>query len=114
METTFAQPTGDPRFFAALRDMALMHARKGADYGRDHDAFANVRASAEFGIDGWKGAMIRANDKVHRIKSYCLNGKLANEVVEDSLIDLACYAVIALILFREECNAEASSQQGSP
>ena len=92
---------GDPRFHAVLAEMGYLHARKGADYGRGKDVFANIRASEDFGVPPWVGAMVRANDKVQRIKSYCLNGSLANEGLEDSLIDLACYAIIALILFRE-------------
>lgn len=78
-----------------------MHLKKGADYGTKKDVFANIRASEEIGIPAWKGAWLRAKDKVQRINSYCLNGKLDNEGVEDSFADLANYAVIALLLFRE-------------
>jgi hypothetical protein len=46
--------------------------------------------------------MIRANDKMHRIKSLLQNGSLKNESVEDSLMDLAAYCLIALTLRREE------------
>lgn len=82
--------------------MRELHCRKVADYGRDHDPLANCRASGEFGIDPWIGVMVRAMDKVHRIKSFLANGKLENESVEDSLKDLAAYALIALVLFREQ------------
>lgn len=100
------QQAGDPRFHAVLTELGQLHAKKGADYGRGADVFANIRASEEWGVPAWQAAMIRANDKIHRLKSYCLNGKLANEGVEDSLLDLAAYAIIALVLFREQQQSE--------
>lgn len=93
---------GHPAYLALLDEMKELHCRKAADYGRGADPFANVRAGAEFGVPAWVGVMIRANDKVHRIKSFIANGSLKNESVEDSLKDLAAYALIALVLFREE------------
>lgn len=102
-------PAGDPRFHAILKEMGDLHARKGADYGRGADVFANIRASEDFGVPAWKGAMVRLNDKVHRLKSFCQNGSLANEGVEDSLLDLACYSIIALVLFRESQQAKQAA-----
>lgn len=93
--------TGDPRFHALLKEIAELHAKKQADYGRGADPFANVRAADDFGIPAWVGAILRANDKMHRIKSFLLNGNLKNESVEDSLMDGAVYHLIALILYRE-------------
>jgi hypothetical protein len=94
--------SGHPGYLRLLDEMRALHERKAADYGRDADPFANCRASAEFGIPAWVGVMVRANDKVHRVKSMILNGRLANESVDDSLLDLAAYALIALTLLREE------------
>ena len=96
-----AKLAGDPRFHALLAELGAMHGKKAADYGRDHDPFANVRASAEIGIPAWKGAWLRAKDKVKRIDTFCVRGTLANEGVEDSFLDLAAYSLICLILFRE-------------
>ena len=89
-------------FEEVLAELGMMHARKNKDYGRAHDPYANVRGSQEWGIRPWVGAMVRANDKMKRLQVYAQTGQLANEGVEDSLIDLAVYAIIALILFREE------------
>jgi hypothetical protein len=41
------------------------------------------------------------NDKMIRLKSMAVNGSLQNESVEDSLMDLAAYSILALILYRE-------------
>lgn len=89
-------------FMAVLAEAAAMHDRKQADYGRETDPFANVRASEDYGIAGWLGAVIRANDKMRRLQTYAHTGKLTNESVEDSLLDLLVYAGIALVLFRDQ------------
>ena len=81
-----------------------MHNKKQLDYGRTGDPFANVRASADFGIPGWVGCMVRANDKMRRIQKAASGGELANESVEDSLLDLAVYSIIGLVLYREAQN----------
>lgn len=93
---------GDPGFRAVLDEMLALHVKKGADYGTNKDIFANVRASEEFGVEAWKGAVLRANDKMQRLKSYCVNGRLQNEGVEDTLIDAANYFVIAIALYRQQ------------
>ena len=46
------------------------------DYGREGDPFANVRASEEFGIPAWLGAVLRGNDKVSRLRTYAQTGTL--------------------------------------
>lgn len=95
---------GSARFHQILVELAELHDRKQADYGIATDPFANVRASSDFGIKPWVGAMLRGNDKMQRIKSFIANGNLKNESLEDSLRDLAVYCIIALVL-REEENA---------
>jgi hypothetical protein len=47
------------------------------------------------------GAMVRANDKVKRLQKLAKEGKLSNESARDSFMDLAVYALLALILFEE-------------
>ena len=96
------------RFHAILADLGDLHDRKQRDYGRGDDPFANVRASDDFGVPGWIGTAMRANDKMKRLQTaatqYLTTGKisLANEGVIDALDDLAVYAVIGRVLFEEE------------
>ena len=99
---------GDPRFKQLLDDMWDMHCRKGNDYGRKaiadgsgEDFLANLRASETYGVPAWIGALIRGNDKMIRLENAAKGVTLANESVEDSLMDLACYALLSLILYRE-------------
>jgi hypothetical protein len=91
-------------FISVLDDIKAMHLRKSADYGTDEDPFANVNASVDFGVSGVVGTLIRANDKMRRLQAWSKGSSLVNEGVEDSLIDLATYAVIALVQFRKEQN----------
>lgn len=100
---------GSKAFYNILIEAALLHAKKQRDYGRSDDPFANVRAAEDFGIPGWVGAMIRANDKIRRLQTYAKTGSLANEGVRDSFLDLAVYSLIGLVLFEEEENLKKTS-----
>ena len=88
-------------FENVLAEMKTLHDQKQQDFGTAEDPFYNVRSSEDFGIPAWLGAVVRSNDKMSRLKSFARKGTLENEPVEDSLIDLANYAVIALVLYRE-------------
>jgi len=101
--------SGDARFHALLAEIAELHDKKQQDYGRTADPFANVRATEEWGMPGWVGAMMRLNDKVRRLQKFAQVGSLANESAEDSMRDIAVYALIALILYRESVSAQPVS-----
>lgn len=104
-------PPGSVAFKARLDEMWELHRRKANDYGDSSsgDSLANIRASEDFGIPGWLGALLRGNDKIHRLKEYARHQNLANESARDSLIDLACYAVIALVLYDELHSSQSES-----
>jgi len=93
---------GDPRIHELLAKVGEMHDRKQEDYGSEADPFANVRASEEFGVPAWVGALVRLNDKVTRLKAFARKGTLRNESAKDSMLDIAVYALIAYILYEEE------------
>lgn len=90
------------RFGEICDDMIALHNQKGADYGSGTDPYANVRASEEFGVPAWIGALIRMNDKITRLKSFIRQGKLVNESAFDSIRDIAVYAIIMRILYEEQ------------
>ena len=92
----------DIRFHEILAELGALHDKKAADYGRDDDPLANVRAASEWNVAPWIGAMIRLTDKVRRLQAFAKKGSLANESAADSLRDIAVYAVIALMLLEEE------------
>lgn len=93
---------GDPRFHAILKEMGDLHDERQQGYGTKNDPLANVRASEAWGIPAWMGAMIRGCDKIRRLQTYAETGHLNGEKVEDAFLDLANYAVIALVLWREQ------------
>ena len=90
------------RFHDILYKLGRLHDKKQKDYGTDEDPFNNIRASAEWGISAWVGAMLRATDKVRRLQKFADAGELANESVIDAFSDLAVYAVIARVMYEEE------------
>lgn len=90
------------RFHDILLALGELHDRKQADYGRGDDPFANVRGSTEWGMPGWVGAMVRAQDKTRRLQQYARTAKLENEGVADSFMDLAVYAIIAMVLWEQD------------
>ena len=90
-------------FYDLCDSLKEMHRRKSSDYGSETDPLANIRNGAEFvGIPAWKGAMVRLSDKVTRLATHNRTGSLQYEGVEDTLMDLASYALLALLLYRDD------------
>lgn len=90
------------RFLALLEEMARLHRSKSADYGSEEDPLANIRQGADFvDIEPWRGCMVRIADKVQRLRTYCKTGTLVHEGVTDTLLDLAAYSLLAIVLYEE-------------
>jgi len=106
MQNSLAAETaknGHPGFYELLKTMADIHSRKNGNYAKASDALSNFRLSNELGIDPFKGCLIRMSDKWSRI---CQLSKgvpdLVGESLEDTLIDLANYSLISILLLREK------------
>lgn len=91
------------RFDEILEEMKDLYTRKNRDYGNSF-----TKSFKSFGLTS---PIIRLSDKLERLKS--LNGGkvslVEDESIEDTLIDLANYAVMALIEirdFKEKTDAE--------
>jgi len=94
---------GSREFVAVLDELKALHLQKTLDYGVDDDALSNIRSSADIvNMPAWAGCVIRMSDKMHRLKAFFRRGKTEFDGVEDTLKDLACYAAIALVLYREQ------------
>jgi len=89
-------------FELILKEVQAMHDKKSRDYGRPGDPYFNIRGSEDFGISSWIGAVMRANDKMKRLQLAAAGGTLANEGVEDSLLDMITYLTIALDEYRNK------------
>lgn len=77
-------------FAGVLGEMRELHDRKNHDYG---DSFS--KSYDEFGL---VSAVVRMSDKMERLKTLCRKDALvAGESVRDTLVDLACYAVMTVV-----------------
>lgn len=91
-------------FLDLLDTIRELHLSKSSDYGcpSGTDPLANIRNGAKFvGIPPFKAAMVRLSDKVTRLATFNATGRLHFEGVEDTLLDLASYSLLALVLYRE-------------
>ena len=100
---------GHPKFYELIGEITALHDRKNADYAKDADPLSNFRQAESFGIPAWKGVLVRMSDKWSRIQELT-NGKVPqNESLRDSLIDLAVYALIDIILLEETTTPPSST-----
>lgn len=96
-------------FERVLVEMGRLHRQKAQGYGTPDDPYYNVRASQEWGIPPWVGALLRATDKVRRLQSYYRRGEWAYEPWQDNLLDLAVYAVIAVVMARQATGGDGDA-----
>ena len=93
---------GHPRFLALARLIQETHERKAREYGSDRDPLQNINDARDMGIDPWRGALLRLNDKIRSMISYAKTGKEPDEGIEDTLIDIANYALITLVCWEQD------------
>lgn len=87
-------------FQEVLKQMNEIHIRKNQDYGNSFENTMN-----EFGpVSG----IIRLNDKMNRVKQLYKTGsqQVADEKIEDTLLDLANYAVMTLVWMKNNSSKE--------
>lgn len=88
----------------------MLASAKGHDYSGSTDGMGNFRTF------GWKGIVVRLDDKMQRLIQFCKQGelKVKTESVEDTLTDLINYAALTLIQYREENRAQSPAQDACP
>lgn len=95
---------GHPEFHKLIVQMKDIHDRKNADYGNGKQ-LGNFMECVEFGVDAFRGVLVRLSDKYSRIKSLAnrdnMEGEVKDESIEDTLLDLANYALLAIVIRRE-------------
>jgi hypothetical protein len=99
---------GHPKFYELIAEICELHARKNSDYARDDDPLSNFRQCEQFGIPAWQGALVRMGDKWSRICELAKGKTPQNESLRDSLIDLAVYSLIDIVLLEEEATTKSS------
>ena len=98
---------GHPMFYDLLFKMAEIHEIKNKGYGIG-DPLGNFKLCEQIGIPAWKGCLVRMGDKWARLNNLVIKvdnpefqDVVGMESLEDTLIDLANYALLCLILLRE-------------
>ena len=97
--------TGDPTYLKLLDEMLELHIKKNAGYSGDSpDRWANFRLAEAFGVSTFLGVMVRMSDKWIRITNLIKNPPFdqVEESIDDTLFDLAAYALIAICIRREK------------
>ncbi len=104
------------RFHEILEQIKELHDKKQHDYGANQDIFANFRLSELSGIPAWQGSVVRMGDKYARISNFINKGefKFKEESIKDTLMDMAIYSLITMILFEEAEGTEMAGDRQSP
>lgn len=105
---------GHPKFYELIREICELHDRKNADYARDDDPLSNFRQAEALGIPAWKGVLVRMSDKWSRIQELSSGKTPQNESLRDSLIDLAVYSLIDIVLLEEATTKSKPTPSASP
>lgn len=98
--TIAARP--NPRFHALLAEIGALHDAKSHDYATQQNPLQNFHRSAAFGVEPWRGVLVRMSDKWSRIEQLVSGKTPKNESLRDSLIDNAVYSLICVLLLEGE------------
>ena len=88
-------------FDEIVEDMKRVHKKKNADYGNNfHKRYVKY---------GFLTALLRLTDKMERLENIYEKGEIQvkDESVEDTLLDLANYAVMTIVELTNEKNNKA-------
>lgn len=98
---------GDPRFYALLDELADLHSKKNHDYAMTDNPLSNFTRAASLGVEPWRGILVRMSDKWSRIEQLSQGKTPKNESLRDSLVDLAVYALLCILLTDDNPHAQA-------
>jgi len=110
-----AKYSTNPEFDELLRKMGQIHDAKRADYA-NNDPLGNFREAERVGVTVLQGIMVRLGDKYTRACNLVRqHGERAvkDETLEDTLLDLANYALLALLAYRREKEPHTCPECGS-
>lgn len=113
MSVTIDDTYGHPRFFKLIEKMAELHANKNRDYGNGNP-LGNFMTVEDLGVDPFLGVLVRMSDKWTRICSLTKQGEnhVKDESIEDTLLDLANYSLLALVI-RAEVKGKADDSSST-
>jgi hypothetical protein len=98
----------DTQAYLLRETLVSLHYKKNAGYsGLNKDPWYNFKQSMRFYVTPYQGVLVRMSDKYERYKNISAAPELeqCNEALEDTLLDLCAYSLIAICLLREEVAA---------
>jgi len=104
LELENAKLRGHPRFHELVKQMSELHSKKNHDYAGTEQPLNNLREVVGMGIPAWVGVGVRLSDKYTRMKNFIKNREFEfkEESLKDTMMDMAVYALLCIILFEEE------------
>jgi hypothetical protein len=86
-----------------LDNMQSVYETKDNDYSATGLPMGNLRKCEDAGIDAWRGCLIRIGDKMSRLENFLKEKEylVISEKAEDTVVDLANYAILMSCLLEE-------------
>lgn len=86
-----------------LDNMQAVYEAKDSDYSATGLPMGNLRKCEDAGIEAWRGCLVRIGDKMSRLENFLKEKEymVLSEKAEDTVIDLANYAILMSCLVEE-------------
>jgi hypothetical protein len=93
----------DETAISILGNMQSVYEAKDNDYSATGLPMGNLRKCEDAGIDAWRGCLVRIGDKMSRLENFLKEKEylVISEKAEDTVIDLANYAILMACLIEE-------------
>ena len=93
----------DETAISILDNMQAVYEAKDNDYSATGLPMGNLRKCEDAGIDAWRGCLVRIGDKMSRLENFLKDKEylVISEKAEDTVIDLANYAILMSCLIEE-------------
>jgi len=93
----------DETALSILDSMQKVYEAKDSDYSASGLPMGNLRKCEDAGIDAWRGCLVRIGDKMSRLENFLKEKEylVISEKAEDTVIDLANYAILMSCLIEE-------------
>jgi hypothetical protein len=93
----------DETALSILDNMQSVYEAKDNDYSATGLPMGNLRKCEDAGIDAWQGCLVRIGDKMSRLENFLKEKEylVLSEKAEDTVIDLANYAILMSCLIQE-------------
>ena len=86
-----------------LDNMQSVYEAKDSDYSATGLPMGNLRKCEDAGIEAWRGCLVRIGDKMSRLENFLKEKEylVISEKAEDTVVDLANYAILMSCLLEE-------------